>query len=102
MSTNITDGVFRNKKMDPFIKTPCHGTPGWRLKDGESEGVILWSKDGVTEWMTVADFEAKKSNAKAQRTAFYKANPEVLHRKMRERRRGPSLLRPSCVYGGAL
>lgn len=101
MSTNITDGIFRNKKMDPFIKIPCHGTPGWRPKGVESEGVILWSKDGVTEWMTVADFEAKISDAKAQRTAFYKKNPEVLLRKMRERRRGPSLLRQSCVFGSA-
>ncbi len=99
MNTNIIDGVFRNKNRDPFTDIPNHGTPGWRPLGDDLEEVILWKKDGETEWITVANFQARKSDIKTRNISFYRANRELLIKKIEAKCKGPSFLRRPSVYG---
>lgn len=99
MNKNITDGVFRNKNRDPFTAIPNHGTPGWRPSGDDLEEVILWEKDEEAEWITVANFQARKSDIKTRNIRFYRANRVLLIKKIVAKRKGSDLLRRPCVYG---
>ena len=92
-----TNRILRARsEQSLLVGFPYHGAVGWFKKDETSPWIELrfWSQGEFTpEWLTIADYVARKCEIRERNIRFYRDHPGLKAEKIRAKRAARGLRR---------